>query len=69
MMIWGRPGAEPMFGTHPIAWAAPSGDEENFLFDVSCCQVAANKVTLARRLKVKLAANWVRLILMIVLIQ
>ena len=58
-----------MFGTHPIAWAAPSGDEENFLFDVSCCQVAANKVTLARRLKVKLAANWVRLILMIVLIQ
>jgi LDH2 family malate/lactate/ureidoglycolate dehydrogenase len=46
-------------GTHPIAWAAPSGDEEGFLFDVSCCQIAANKVTLARRLKVKLAQNWV----------
>ena len=52
-------GAEPRFGTHPIAWAAPAGDEDGFLFDVSCCQVAANKVTLARRLQVKLAKNWV----------
>jgi LDH2 family malate/lactate/ureidoglycolate dehydrogenase len=51
--------AEPRFGTHPIAWAAPAGEEAGFLFDASCCQVAANKITLARRLHVKLAEHWV----------
>jgi len=52
-------GAEPRFGTHPIAWAAPSGKEAPFLFDVATSQVAGNKLRLAARLGVKLAPNWV----------
>ena len=33
-------GAEPRFGTHPMAWAAPGGkNEANFLFDVATSQV------------------------------
>jgi LDH2 family malate/lactate/ureidoglycolate dehydrogenase len=52
-------GAEPRFGTHPIAWAAPAGKEEGFLFDISTAQVAGNKMTLARRLGVQLAENWI----------
>ena len=33
-------GAEPRFGTHPMAWAAPGGKKEaDFLFDVATSQV------------------------------
>ena len=33
-------GAEPRFGTHPMAWAAPGGkNESDFLFDVATTQV------------------------------
>ena len=33
-------GAEPRFGTHPMAWAAPGGkNEADFLFDVATSQV------------------------------
>ena len=33
-------GAEPRFGTHPMAWAAPGGkNEADFLFDVATTQV------------------------------
>ena len=34
-------GAEPRFGTHPLAWAAPGGKEEaDFLLDVATTQVS-----------------------------
>ena len=34
-------GAEPRFGTHPMAWAAPGGkNEADFLFDVATTQVS-----------------------------
>ena len=32
-------GAEPRFGTHPVAWAAPAGAEAPFLFDIATTQV------------------------------
>ena len=35
-------GAEPRFGTHPMAWAAPGGKKEaDFLFDVATSQVCS----------------------------
>ena len=53
-------GAEPRFGTHPMAWAAPGGkNEANFLFDVATSQVAGNKIRLAARLGVPLAKCWI----------
>ena len=34
-------GAEPRFGTHPLAWGAPGGKEEaDFLLDVATTQVS-----------------------------
>ena len=39
-------GAEPRFGTHPMAWAAPGGkNEADFLFDVATTQVISNSFT------------------------
>ena len=37
-------GTEPVFGTHPIAWAAPAGELPPFVFDVATTQIAANKL-------------------------
>jgi L-2-hydroxycarboxylate dehydrogenase (NAD+) len=52
-------GAEPRLGTCPIAWAAPSGDEHPFLFDVACTQIAANKISLAKRVGADIQPGWV----------
>ena len=44
-------GAEPRFGTHPMAWAAPGGKKEaNFLFDVATSQVLIPEIILCRLL-------------------
>ena len=51
--------AEPGFGTNPIAVAAPAGDEIPFVFDAATSTVAANKISLARRLNVDLEPGWV----------
>mmetsp|Transcript_55323 Transcript_55323/g.147722 ORF Transcript_55323/g.147722 Transcript_55323/m.147722 type:complete len:753 (-) Transcript_55323:211-2469(-) len=52
-------GAEPRFGTHPMAWAAPAKNEAPFLFDAATTQVAGNKIRICGRLGRKVAANWI----------
>lgn len=52
-------GAEPRFGTHPIAWAAPARNQPPFLFDVATTQVAGNKIQLAKRVGAKLEPAWI----------
>ena len=52
-------GAEPRFGTNPIAVAAPSGTEAPFLSDVATTAIAGNKLHLARRVGAKLLPNWI----------
>lgn len=52
-------GAEPRFGTNPIAWAAPARNQPPFLFDVATTQIANNKIGLARRLGIELEPGWI----------
>jgi LDH2 family malate/lactate/ureidoglycolate dehydrogenase len=52
-------GAEPRFGTNPIAYAVPARKMPPFLFDVATTQVAGNKIRLARRVGAGLIPNWV----------
>ncbi|MDP6606540.1 MAG: Ldh family oxidoreductase [Dehalococcoidia bacterium] len=52
-------GAEPRLGTNPMAWAVPAGRMPPFVFDVGTTQVAANKMSLARRVGAKIAPGWV----------
>ncbi len=52
-------GAEPRLGTNPIAVAAPADKEAPFVFDAATTVVAANKLTLARRLGARLPPGWV----------
>ena len=52
-------GAEPRFGTNPLAWAAPAQRMPPFVFDVGTTQVAANKMRLARRVGAKIAPGWI----------
>jgi len=51
--------SEPMFGTNPIAVAAPAGKEPPFLFDVATSAVAGNKIRLAIRTGAPLLPGWV----------
>ena len=51
-------GAEPRFGTNPIAWAAPAGKMPPFVFDVATTQVAGNKLSLAERVGAKIEPGW-----------
>jgi LDH2 family malate/lactate/ureidoglycolate dehydrogenase len=52
-------GSEPVYGTHPIAWAAPAGKMPPFVFDVATTQVAANKLMLTRRIGSHLEPGWI----------
>ena len=52
-------GAEPRFGTNPIAIAAPARNEAPFLFDVATTAVAGNKTGLARRVGAAVEPNWI----------
>lgn len=52
-------GAEPRFGTHPIAWAAPARKQAPFLFDVATTQIAGNKIGLAKRVGANLLPGWI----------
>ena len=52
-------GAEPAFGTQPIAWGAPAEKMPPFVFDVATTQVAANKLSLARRIGSKIEPGWI----------
>ena len=51
-------GAEPRFGTQPIAWAAPAEEEAYFMFDAAMTQIAGNKIKLLERLETPVASNW-----------
>ena len=52
-------GAEPRLGTNPIAVAAPADREAPFVYDAATTVISNNKVTLARRMGVKLSPGWV----------
>lgn len=52
-------GAEPRFGTNPIAWTAPARNQPPFLFDVATTQVAGNKLRLAERVGADMLPGWV----------
>lgn len=50
--------AEPMFGTNPIAFAAPAGKNPPFSLDMATSTVAVGKVKLAQRHGRKLPVGW-----------
>ncbi|MDA1279801.1 MAG: Ldh family oxidoreductase, partial [Chloroflexi bacterium] len=52
-------GSKPMFGLNPIAIAVPTRNEAPFIFDASMSSVAGNKIALAKRLGVPVAAGWI----------
>ena len=54
--LWGT---QPVFGTHPIAWGAPTNKMPPFVFDVATTQVAANKLMLTRRIGSNLEPGWI----------
>lgn len=51
--------SKPMFGTNPIAMAAPTNQEAPFLFDAATSTIAGNKIRLAIRLGAPLLPGWV----------
>jgi len=51
--------SKPMFGTNPIAYAAPANRMPPFLFDVGTTQIAANKLRLAQRVGATMAPGWI----------
>ena len=51
-------GAEPRFGTNPLAVAAPTGDGTPFSFDIATSTVALGKIRLARLHGKTLAPGW-----------
>ena len=51
--------AEPMFGTNPIAVAAPAEKEAPFLFDVATSVIAGNKIRSCIRTGEALLPGWV----------
>ena len=52
-------GAEPRFGTNPIAIAAPARNEAPVLFDAATAAIAGQKVHLAARVGADLLPGWV----------
>jgi LDH2 family malate/lactate/ureidoglycolate dehydrogenase len=51
-------GCEPMFGTNPLAFAAPAGRHPAFLLDMATSTVAIGKVTLAVHRGERLPPGW-----------
>jgi LDH2 family malate/lactate/ureidoglycolate dehydrogenase len=51
-------GARSMLGTNPIAFAAPAGEERDFVLDMATSTVASGKIGLARRLGMPIPAGW-----------
>ncbi len=52
-------GAEPRFGTNPLAWTAPARTQPPFLFDAATTQVAGNKIRLLQRMERNIAPGWI----------
>ncbi len=51
-------GAEPRFGTNPIAFAAPAGRNKPFVLDMATSTVAAGKLALAARAGKTVPEGW-----------
>jgi len=51
-------GARPRVGTNPIAFAAPAGEERDFVLDMATSTVASGKIGLAKRLGMPIPAGW-----------
>lgn len=51
--------SKPLFGTNPIAMAAPTEKEAPFLFDAATSTIAGNKIRLAMRVAAPLLPGWV----------
>jgi LDH2 family malate/lactate/ureidoglycolate dehydrogenase len=51
-------GAEPRFGTNPLAWAVPARNEPYFIFDAATTQVAGNKIRLLQRMNAPILPGW-----------
>lgn len=52
-------GTDPMFGTNPIAFAAPAGKNPPFVLDMATSTVAIGKVKLAKLLGQDIPEGWV----------
>ena len=52
-------GTEPLLGTNPIAIAAPTKNKPPYVFDAAMSSVAANKISIAKRLGKKLLPGWI----------
>ncbi len=52
-------GAKPMFGTNPLAWAAPAATMPAFCLDIGTSQVAQNKLRLAQRVGAQVEPAWI----------
>ena len=52
-------GAEPRYGTNPIAIAEPARNEAPFLFDAATSTIAGNKLELAARIGSTLLPQWI----------
>lgn len=50
--------ARGMLGTNPIAFAAPAGEERDFVLDMATSIVASGKISLAKRLGVPIPEGW-----------
>lgn len=50
-------GREPFFGTNPICFVAPRGNQEPFCLDMATTQISWNKLLNFKRLKKKLPKN------------
>lgn len=51
-------GRRAMLGTNPIAFAAPAGEENDFVLDMATSTVASGKIGLARQLGVPIPEGW-----------
>ena len=56
MAPWG--GAEALFGTNPFSVAAPGGDADPIVLDMSTSIVARGKIRRAQRLKERIPPGW-----------
>ncbi len=51
-------GRQAMLGTNPIAFAAPAGEQNDFVLDMATSTVASGKIGLARQLGVPIPEGW-----------
>lgn len=51
-------GRVPLYGTNPIAFAAPAGEQEPFLLDMATSAVASGKIVVAARHRTPIPEGW-----------